>query len=123
MHSADPLLGVKRTSGGVPQCLLLTQSGHSCLGLFGREGCPLSARADIYFPLYVAPLRRAAQSTDQLLKGIGVFGGVLEPGQEVERLSKFSAVMQTSRYGWQVFHTNSNMPRLLLKNGSAFILR
>ena len=46
--------------------------------------CPLSARADIYFPLYVPPLRSAAQSADQLLKGIGVFGGVLEPSQEVE---------------------------------------
>ena len=40
-----------------------------------REVCPLSARADIYFPLYVPPLRRAAQSADHLLKGIGVFGG------------------------------------------------
>ena len=83
----------------------------------------LSARADIYFPLYVPPLRRAAQSADQLLEGIGVFGGVLEPSQEVEWLSKFSAVMQTSRYGRQVFHTNSNVPRLLLEDGSAFILR
>src|SRR6516164_7124032 len=35
----------------------------------------------------------------------------------------FSAVMQTSRYGRQVFHTNSNVPRLLLEDGSAFILR
>src|SRR5215467_9934769 len=91
--------------------------------LFGREVCPLSARADIYFPLYVPPLRRAAQSADHLLKGIGVFGGVLEPSQEVEWLSKFSAVMQTSRYRRQVFHTNSNVPRLLLEDGSAFILR
>src|SRR5215469_6189505 len=92
-------------------------------GYFGREVCPLSARADIYFPLDVPPLRRAAQSADHLLKGIGVFGGVLEPSQEVEWLSKFSAVMQTSRYGRQVFHTNSNVPRLLLEDGSAFILR
>jgi len=67
--------------------------------------------------------RRAAQSADQLLKGIGVFGGVLEPSQEVEWLSKFSAVMQTSRYSRQVFHTNSNVPGLLLEDGSAFILR
>ena len=52
-----------------------------------------------------------------------VFGGVLEPSQEVEWLSKFSAVMQTSRYGRQVFHTYSNVPRLLLEDGSAFILR
>src|SRR5215469_14128558 len=59
----------------------------------------------------------------QLLEGIGVFGGVLEPSQEVEWLSKFSAVMQTSRYGRQVFHTNSNVVRLLLEDGSAFILR
>jgi hypothetical protein len=66
-----------------------TQSGHSCLGPFGREVCPLSARADIYFALCVPPLRRAAQSADQLLKGIGVFRGVLEPSQEVEWLSKF----------------------------------
>src|SRR5499427_7283192 len=80
----------------------------------------LSARADIYFPLYVPPLRRAAQSADHLLKGIGVFGGVLEPSQEVEWLSKFSAVMQTSRYGRQVFHTNSNVPRLLLEDSSPF---
>src|SRR5262249_51396778 len=72
---------------------------------------------------YVPPLRRAAQSADHLLKGIGVFGRVLEPSQEVEGLSKFSAVMQTSRYGRQVFHTNSNVPRLLLEDGSAFILR
>ena len=93
-----------------------TRSGHS-------EVCPLPARTDIYFPLYVPPLRRAAQSADHLLKGIGVFGGVLEPSQEVEWLSKFSAVMQTSRYGRQVFHTNSNVPRLLLEDGSAFILR
>src|SRR5262249_10313956 len=85
------------------------QSGHSCLGSFGRKVCSLSAGADIYFPLYVPPLRRAAQSADHLLKGIGVFGGVLEPSQEVEWLSKFSAVMQTSRYGRQVFHTNSNV--------------
>src|SRR6516162_8909821 len=83
----------------------------------------LSARADIYFPLYVPPLRRAAQSADHLLKGIGVFGGVLELSQEVEWLSKFSAVMQTPCYGRQVFHTNSNVPRLLLEDGSAFILR
>ena len=52
-----------------------------------------------------------------------MFGGVLEPSQEVEWLSKFSAVMQTSRYGRQVFHTNSNVVRLLLEDGSAFILR
>ena len=110
-------------SSAFPLCPLLTQSGHSCLGLFGRKVRSLSAGADIYFPLYVAPLRRAAQSADQLLEGIGVFGGVLEPGQEVEWLSKFSAVMQTSRYGRQVFHTNSNVPRLLLEDGSAFILR
>ena len=83
----------------------------------------LSARADIYFPLYLPPLRRAAQSADQLLKGIGVFGGVLEPSQKVEWVPKFSAVMQTSRYGRQVFHTNSNVVRLLLEDGSAFILR
>ena len=57
------------------------------------------------------------------LKGIGVFGGVLEPSQEVEWLSKFSAVMQPSRYGRQVLHTNPNVPRLLLEDGSAFILR
>src|SRR6516162_9658429 len=87
------------------------------------EVCPLSARADIYFPLYVPPLRRVAQSANHLLKGIGVFRRVLEPSQEVEWLSKFSAVMQTSRYGRQVFHTNSNVPRLLLEDGSAFILR
>ena len=96
--------------------------GHSCLGAI-RKGSPLSARADIYFPLYVPPLHRAAQSVDHLLKGIGVFGRVLEPSQEVEWLSKFSAVMQASRYGRQVFHTNSNVPRLLLEDGSAFILR
>src|SRR6516165_1874778 len=90
---------------------------------YSEGKCPLSARADIYFPLYVPPLRRAAQSADHLLKGFGVFGGVLEPSQEVEWLSKFSAVMQTSRYGRQVFHTNSNVPRLLLEDGSAFILR
>ena len=90
---------------------------------FCADTVALSARADIYFPLYVPPLRRAAQSADHLLKGIGVFGGVLEPSQEVEWLSKFSAVMQTSRYGRQVFHTNSNVPRLLLEDGSAFILR
>ena len=65
------------------------------------EVCPLSARADIYFTLYVPPLRRAAQSADHLLKGTGVFRRVLEPSQEVEWLSKFSAVMQTSRYGRQ----------------------
>jgi hypothetical protein len=92
------------------------------LGYSEDEVCPLSARADIYFPLYVPPLRRAAQSADDLLKGIGVFGGV-KPSQEVEWLSKFSTVMQTSRYGRQVFHTNSNVPRLLLEDGSTFILR
>ena len=92
-------------------------------GYSEEEVCPLSAHADIYFPLYVPPLRRAAQSADQLLKGIGVFGSVLEPSQEVEWLSKFSAVMQTSRYRRQVFHTNSNVPRLLLEDGSTFILR
>jgi hypothetical protein len=84
-----------------------------------------SARADIYFPLYVPPLRRAAQSADQILKGISsaCSGGVLEPSQEVEWLSKFSTVMQTSRHGGQVFHTNCYVPRLLLEDGSAFILR
>src|SRR5215467_14135240 len=88
----------------------MTQSGHSSSGAIRKGICPLSARADIYFPLYVPPLRRAAQSADHLLKGIGVFGGVLKPSQEVEWLSKFSAVLQTSRYGRQVFHTNSNVP-------------
>src|SRR5262249_36194303 len=104
-----PLLGVKRTLIGSASMSAFDPKRTFLLrGLFGREVCPLSARADIYFPLYVPPLRRAAQSADQLLEGIGVFGGVLEPSQEVEWLSKFSAVMQTSRYGRQVFHTNSN---------------
>jgi hypothetical protein len=83
---------------------------------------PSSAHADIYFPLYVPPLRRATQSPHHLLKGIGVLRGVLEPSQEVEWLSKFAAVMQAPRYGRQVFHANSNVPRLLLEDGSAFIL-
>jgi hypothetical protein len=88
-----------------------------------EKGWSSSSNANIYLPLHIPPLRRAAQSADHLLKGIGVFGGILEPGQEVEWLSKFSAVMQASRYCWQVFHPNSNVPRLLLEDGSAFILR
>src|SRR5215472_3917972 len=99
------------------------RSFPSCMSAFGGKADIGWRCRDVCFPLYIPPLGRAAQSADQLLKGIGVFGGVLEPSQEVEGLSKFSAVMQTSRYGRQVFHTNSNVPRLLLEDGSAFILR
>src|SRR5262244_2130356 len=89
-------------------CRFWTQSGHSCLGAIRKGSLPVIGSRGYLLPA---------------LKGIGVFGGVLEPSQEVEWLSKFSAVMQTSRYGRQVFHTNSNVPRLLLEDGSAFILR
>jgi len=103
-------------------CALTIALGGETSWSSSKEGWPLSAQADVYFSLYVPPLRRATQSAHHLLKGIGVFGGVLEPCQEVEWLSKFAAVMQAPSYGWQVFHTNSNVPRLLLEDGSAFIL-
>ena len=85
---------------------LLAQSGHSYLGLSGREVCPLSARADIYFPLYVPPLRRAAQSADQLLKGMGVFARVAishTHGDHIGNVGLFpdsAIMMQRAEYSW-----------------------
>src|SRR6516165_3900998 len=88
--------------------------------------CPrmrtLAAQADIHFSLYIVPFRGAAQSANQLLKGIHVFGGILEPSEKVEWLAKLPAVMQTSRYCWQILHANSDVPRLLLEDGSTLIL-
>src|SRR6516165_1560090 len=97
--------------------------GHSSLGAIRKGSLPFIGSRGYLLPALRTAIPPCAQSADQLLKGIGVFGGVLEPSQEVEWLSKFSAVMQPSRYGRQVFHTNCNVPRLLLEDGSAFILR
>src|SRR5262249_17958809 len=52
-----------------------------------------------------------------------VLWSVLEPREEIEWFTQVTTVMQTPRDGRQVLETDADMPRLVLEDGTSFVLR
>jgi len=48
---------------------------------------------------------------------------VLEPSEEVKRLTHFSAVVETPSHSWEVFEARLNMVGAFLENRAPFVLR
>ena len=79
-------------------------------------------QTDIDFAINISPLFRAAKFLHEGFKSIAVFGRVLEPREEVKRLGQFPTVMKSSGDAWQVLNAHRDMMRLLLEDGSPFVL-
>jgi hypothetical protein len=58
-------------------------------GLIDRIAC----EPDVDLALDVSPFRRLPQASHQLLEGVRVLRGELEPGQEVKRLAQVAAMV------------------------------
>ncbi len=71
----------------------------------------------------MAPLLAGAQFGQQGVERRFVLGRELEPGEKVERLAEIARVVKPPRDGRQVLHRESDMPRPVLEDRPAFVLR
>jgi len=93
--------------------------------VIGRaKGLGSADKADVNFMINVLPFLRGAKLRKKFFKSAFVRRLVLEPSQKVEgfRLGKVSAVVKTTRDGWQVFHPDAHVLGLLFEYLSTLIL-
>src|SRR2546425_179856 len=82
----------------------------------------LAEEPDVDLALDVCPFLRLAEAIDELLKGVCVFRGELEPSQEVERPAQVAAVVEPAGDRRQVLEPGSNVVRALFEDPAAVAL-
>ena len=86
-----------------------------------RCGLPGETEVDLAFD--VGPFFGCSQPPHQFVKGRGVFGGELKPGQEVEGLCEVASVVQPPRDRREVFKPGGDVMGAVLEDPPAFVLR
>lgn len=81
-----------------------------------------TAEADVDFPVDKEPLAGRAKSLDQFFESTLMLGRILEPGQEIEDLAEVAAMVKAASNGGQIGEAHRDVLRLLLDDGSPFVL-
>ena len=68
-----------------------------------------AAKADVYFPVDIAPLRSLPEPAYKLFESVSVLWRVLKPRKKIKGLAEVMAVMKSPGDGGQVFQADRNV--------------
>jgi len=80
------------------------------------------AQPDVDLAVDISPLRLGAQPADKLLETAGMFRGIFEPGQKIERFAQFPTVVRTPGDFRKVLQPHRDMARVRLDDRAALVL-
>jgi hypothetical protein len=79
--------------------------------------------AYVDFAVNVLPFSGSAESAYEFFEDIAVLGGVLKPGEEVERLTEVAAVVEAARDSREILKADIDVSGLFFEDAAAFVLR